>query len=302
MRKVLIEELLNYRNQDFLFMVGDVGYRVIEPLKENFPDKYLNTGVNEQFMASFAAGVAKSKPCFIYSIANFSTLRCLEQIRNDICLHDVPVCIVSVGGGFGYGALGPSHHNLEDIACLGSLPNLTVLSPSSRCEVKKSVEHFFLNKKPTYLRLSSLSEKCEVNDKKNLNVYANYFNKTKNNNILVLSSGFLVSTILSIIQKEKLNDVIDLCSICNLSKKSIEMLNIGKYQKIISFDEAVYAGSISSHLNKYLIDNQIQTQIESFFVGDYSKIPGGDAEYYRDFFGLSHTKIYNVLKETISKK
>ena len=97
MRNVLINQLINYPKKDFLFMVGDVGYRVIEPLKEKFPQKYLNTGVNEQLMASFAAGVAKTKPCFIYSIANFSTLRCLEQIRNDICLHDLPVCIVSVG-------------------------------------------------------------------------------------------------------------------------------------------------------------------------------------------------------------
>ena len=169
MRNILLKKL-NQSKKDFLFMVGDVGYRVIEELKSKHPNKFLNTGVNEQLMASFASGVAKTKPCFIYSIANFSTLRCLEQIRNDICLHDVPVCIVSVGGGFGYGALGASHHNIEDVACLGSLPNIKVFNPSSASEVSACVDYFFNKKKPIYLRLSSLDIDCEVDtkDKKNI--------------------------------------------------------------------------------------------------------------------------------------
>ena len=105
MRNILLKKL-NEANDNFLFMVGDVGYRVIEEFKSNHPEKFLNTGVNEQFMASFAAGVSKTMHA-IYSIANFSTLRYLEQIRNDMFTY-APVCIVSVGGGFGYGALGAS--------------------------------------------------------------------------------------------------------------------------------------------------------------------------------------------------
>ena len=196
MRNVLLKKL-NQSKKDFLFMVGDVGYRVIEEFKSNHPEKFINTGVNEQFMASFASGVAKTKPCFIYSIANFSTLRCLEQIRNDICLHDVPVCIVSVGGGFGYGALGASHHNLEDVACLGSLPNMKVFNPSSALEVEACVDYFFNKKKPTYLRLSSLNNLCEVvtKNKENISAFTNNFIHKKNNKILILSSGALLSTI-----------------------------------------------------------------------------------------------------------
>ncbi len=301
MRKVLIEELLKLSDTEFLFMVGDVGYRVIEPLKEKYPNKFLNTGVNEQFMASFAAGVAKSKPCFIYSIANFSTLRCLEQIRNDICLHDSPVCIVSVGGGFGYGALGASHHNLEDIACLGSLPNLTILSPSSKNEVIQSIQYFFKNQCPTYLRLSSLTDSCEAIDDLNINIYSNYFNKSHESKILILSSGFIMSSIQKVINELKLNDLIDLCSVCNYSSKSIEMHDFTKYKKILSFDESIYDGSISSYINRHILKNQLKVDYEYFYVNDYSKIPGGDAEYYRDFFGLSYSKIYSLIKQLSSK-
>ncbi len=297
MRNVLINQLINYPKKDFLFMVGDVGYRVIEPLKENFPQKYLNTGVNEQLMASFAAGVAKTKPCFIYSIANFSTLRCLEQIRNDICLHDLPVCIVSVGGGFGYGALGASHHNLEDIACLGSLPNLIVLNPSSRNEVIKSVDYFFKNEKPTYLRLSSLVDDCEVLSDSEISINTNYFNKSPKSKILILSSGFLISSILKAINDLNLNQYIDLCSICMYSEESIAKLKLNNYKKIISFDESVYEGSICSYLNKYFAEKNIKISHTSFYVTNYDKIPGGNAEYYRDFFGLSFSKIYNLLNQ-----
>ena len=227
MRNVLLKKL-NQSKKDFLFMVGDVGYRVIEEFKSNHPEKFINTGVNEQFMASFASGVAKTKPCFIYSIANFSTLRCLEQIRNDICLHDVPVCIVSVGGGFGYGALGASHHNLEDVACLGSLPNMKVFNPSSALEVEACVDYFFNKKKPTYLRLSSLNNLCEVVTKiRKIFLPSRIISFIKKIiKFLILSSGALLSTIRENIILLNLISKINLSSTCCLSNETLDQIKL----------------------------------------------------------------------------
>lgn len=116
-------------DKDVFLMVGDLGFGVVETFETKFPEQYLNAGVAEQNMAGMAAGLASQgfKP-FIYSIANFPTFRCLEQIRNDIAHTGLPVVIVSVGAGFSYGNLGYSHYALEDVAIMRALPGMRVLS------------------------------------------------------------------------------------------------------------------------------------------------------------------------------
>ena len=108
-------------------LTGDLGYSVLERFAGAFPQRYVNVGVAEQNLAGIAAGLARcGKIPFMYSIANFPTLRCLEQIRNDICYHEGNVKIVAVGGGFTYGAQGYTHHGIEDLAIMRALPNMTV--------------------------------------------------------------------------------------------------------------------------------------------------------------------------------
>ena len=122
MRNTFLNTLLQEAetNPSLFLMVGDLGFSVVEPFAEKFSDRFINAGIAEQNMAGVAAGLALAgfHP-FIYSIANFPTLRCLEQIRNDIVYHRLPVTVVAVGGGLGYGSLGYSHHAIQDLACLG---------------------------------------------------------------------------------------------------------------------------------------------------------------------------------------
>jgi transketolase len=133
MRTTFIQELIAQarKNPKIFLVVGDLGYSVIEPFAQEFPERFLNAGVAEQNMTGVAAGLASEGfHVFTYSIANFPTLRCLEQIRNDICYHNFPVTIVSVGAGMAYGNLGYSHHSVQDLAIMRTLPNLTLLSPA----------------------------------------------------------------------------------------------------------------------------------------------------------------------------
>src|SRR5499425_3726870 len=119
MRTAFIKELFELAKQDerIVLIVGDLGFGVVGPFMEQLPKQFLNAGVAEQNMTGMAAGMALSgKILFTYSIANFPTLRCLEQIRNDACYHQANVKIVAVGGGFAYGPLGISHHATEDLA------------------------------------------------------------------------------------------------------------------------------------------------------------------------------------------
>src|ERR1022692_3542048 len=138
MRTAFLNELYELAKQDprVVFITGDLGFSVVEKFMQELPKQFVNAGVAEQNMTGMAAGMAMSgRIVFTYSIANFPTLRCLEQIRNDVCYHDANVKIVSVGGGMSYGALGMSHHATEDIAILRTFPNMTVVSPGDRWEV-----------------------------------------------------------------------------------------------------------------------------------------------------------------------
>jgi transketolase len=140
-------------------VVGDLGFGVVEPFSERFSKRYLNAGVAEQNMTGIAAGMALSgKIVFTYSIANFPTLRCLEQVRNDVCYHKANVKIVAVGGGFAYGALGMTHHAAEDLAILRALPEMTVVAPGDPLETGAAVHAIAARPGPCYLRLGRAGE------------------------------------------------------------------------------------------------------------------------------------------------
>lgn len=161
MRTAFIQELIVQAREhpDIFLVVGDLGYSVVEPFVKEFPDRFLNAGVAEQNMTGVAAGLASEGwHVFTYSIANFPTLRCFEQIRNDIAYHNLPVTVVAVGAGMAYGSLGYSHHAVQDIAVMRSLPEMTVLSPADPGETRECLQWLVKNPRPSYLRLGKAGE------------------------------------------------------------------------------------------------------------------------------------------------
>ncbi len=155
MRSAFNEELLNIaREDDRIYMVlADIGYGEIEPFAEEFPNRFFNCGVAEQNMTGVACGLAmEGKIAVTYSIANFPTLRCLEQIRNDVCYHNQNVKIVIIGGGLAYGSLGVSHHSTEDIAIMRSLPDMVVCAPADIPEARAATHAMIAHEGPFYYR------------------------------------------------------------------------------------------------------------------------------------------------------
>jgi len=140
-------------------LVGDLGFGVVEPFLHKFPKRFLNVGVAEQNLAGLGAGIALTgRVVFTYSIANFPIFRCLEQIRNDVCYHRANVKIVSIGGGYSYGALGMTHHATEDLAILRALPEMTVVAPGDPGEVREATRAIVAHEGPCYLRLGRAGE------------------------------------------------------------------------------------------------------------------------------------------------
>jgi transketolase len=161
MRTTFIQTLTELAAKDprVTLVVGDLGFGVVMEFAKRFPNQFLNAGVAEQNMTGVAAGMALAgRIVFTYSIANFPTLRCLEQVRNDVCYHRANVVVTAVGGGFAYGALGMTHHATEDLAILRALPEITVLAPGDPAETAAAVRAAAAGIGPVYLRLGRAGE------------------------------------------------------------------------------------------------------------------------------------------------
>ena len=156
MRDAFLDKLtrLASKDKDIVLLTADLGFGVFEDFESQFPGQYFNVGVAEQNMTGLASGLAlEGKKVITYSIGNFPTLRCLEQIRNDACYHNLNITIVASGGGFSYGPLGMSHHATEDIAILRALPAMSVTAPGTAWEAGEAIEVLIKNKGVSYLRL-----------------------------------------------------------------------------------------------------------------------------------------------------
>jgi len=161
LRASFIASLIDLAKEDenIFLLVGDVGYGLVEPYAQQFPGRFVNIGIAEQNMIGIAAGLALSgKIVFVYSIANFPILRCLEQIRNDVCYHNADVKIVTSGGGLIYGALGASHHVTEDMAVMRAMPNMTIVAPGDPAESALATRGIARWPGPCYLRLGRTAD------------------------------------------------------------------------------------------------------------------------------------------------
>lgn len=162
MRDTFVRTLVEVAKEDknIELVTGDLGFGVLKPFWEQVPDQFTNAGIAEQNMTGVAAGMAlEGKTVFTYSIGNFPTLRCLEQIRNDCAYHNANVKVVCIGGGFVYGSLGMSHQATEDIAILRALPDVAVLAPGDLVEAEEATKAIAKYPGTCYLRLGRGGEK-----------------------------------------------------------------------------------------------------------------------------------------------
>jgi transketolase len=161
MRNAFARTMVDLAEADarIVLLSGDIGNRMFDGFKDRFPDRFYNCGVAEANMTGLAAGLALSglRPV-TYTIASFNTYRCLEQIRLDLCYHNLPVVVAGVGGGLAYAGLGATHHCCEDIAILRALPNMTVLCPGDAVEVSLALAEAVKGPGPAYLRLGKKNE------------------------------------------------------------------------------------------------------------------------------------------------
>ena len=296
MRTAFIDQLVKEARQNsrIFLLVGDLGFHVVEPFADEFPDRFINVGICEQNMAGIAGGLAMNGwIVYCYSIGNFPTLRCIEQIRNDIAYYHANVRIVSVGAGYAYGSQGVSHQATEDVAMLRSLPSMTVCSPSDPVETRMLVSLSVTHQGPMYIRLGKAGEKvfhqkdiCDYHLGDLLPLSVNQ------SSTLVLVSGSILSRVMeSIAEKSLQHDIYTIPVVKPLNQQQLCELS-ARYQQILVIEENQKSGGIGSAVIESLSDayNEqmipVYPRIKRIAINDEFLDEAGSQRYLQDKAGL----------------
>jgi transketolase len=269
MRKEFIKILCERAkvNKNIFLIVADLGFGVIEPFVKNFPKNFINVGISEQNMAGMAAGIASEGfKVFIYSIANFSTFRCAEQIRNDIDYHKLDVTIVSVGAGVGYGSQGYTHHALQDYSLMRSFPNMEIISPSNNQELLGGMKYIFNNSGPKYLRLDKDEISIKVKKEKLL-LKPGQWVLIKKGTIkkTILITGSCLDKALALEKVKYKNYYIFSLPIWASKYKKMQNYQLKKFSEVVVLENHFQDGGFSSWLREAKKDN-LNIKIKSISI------------------------------------
>ena len=290
----LHEEMKN--NENIFFLMGDTGYNLVEPLFEEFPERTLNVGVAEQNLIGIAAGLCNLgyKP-ICYGITNFMIHRCLEQIRNDLCMHDYPVVIVGTSTGLDNGALWATHYMVDDIGCVKPFPNMHIYSPSSVESIDKIFDEVINLKHPAYVRITkkSFSENVKI-EKIN-----HYVIKNEDVDILIISHGRMISNSYEAAKISGKVSVFAMDQIKPIDKNMLQTLTT-EYKIIIvvedNFNSGLYNSVCQFVVESHTHDLDVYSISPDESYGNYV----GDTAYLDDLYGLTPDKI-NKFIEKITK-
>ena len=297
MRNLFAESLekSTKKNKNIFLLTGDLGFSVLDNYQRNFPDNFINVGVAEQNMMGVAAGLAMmGKKVFTYSIANFATSRCHEQIRNDICYHNLDVTIVAVGGGLPYGNLGYTHHGMEDIAITRVLPNMTVYIPADRHELKFCYEKLLKEKTPKYLRLARGGEPNIHNEK--IKSSKNYIEINKSSKINILTSGTILIEVKNALKKINKNNIglISMPIVNDKVKQEIRKVLI-KSELIFTFEEHSPNGGLGSFIKEITSELSNPPRVISSGINKETIYKVGTQEYLRRANKIDSKNIYKKI-------
>lgn len=292
MRTAFIETLeeLALRDKNIFLLNGDLGFSVLENFIKKFPERSLNMGVAEANMIGAAAGLALSgKTVFVYSIVPFVTARVFEQVRNDAGLQKANIKIVGVGGGLTYGQLGPTHHSIEDIAIMRTIPGMTVVAPGDPIETRLATKALAQMKGPAYLRI------CKKGD---LVVHAKV-------PAFALGKGIVVERgkhIALIATGNMLPTAIEVARICKekgmpmtiVSMHTIKPLDVSLMKKLAASHKAIFTleehsiiGGLGGAVAETLMEERMRPAVfHRFGVADTATLLAGSHDYLRGVHNL----------------
>jgi transketolase len=304
MREALFRSLVRLAAEDerVCLLTGDLGFGAADEFRQRFPERFLNAGIAEQNMTGVAAGLALAgRIVFTYSIANFPTLRCLEQIRNDVCYHNANVKIVAVGGGLAYGALGASHHATEDVAILRALPNMVVVAPGDPLEAEQATAAIARHAGPCYLRLGRAGEPA-VHQRLEF-VLGRAVRMRSGNDLSLIATGGMLPIALDVARRlERGGLAAGLWSMPTLKPLDLEAVReAAATGLVLTLEEHSAIGGLGSAVAEALCEAGYSGAFRRIALPDAFAPCAGSAEYLRRWNGLDAesvlTRIHRVRAE-----
>lgn len=304
MRTAFMSELTRLAEEDprVVFVTGDLGFGVVEDFQRSFPDQFVNAGVAEQNMTGLAAGLAScGRIVFTYSIANFPTIRALEQVRNDVCYHDLDVKIVAIGGGTAYGSLGYSHHAIEDLAIMRALPNMKVVAPGDPVEVRAATRALAGMPGPAYLRLGRAGEPTVNAEDVHFEV-GKAIRVRPGSDVTVISTGGMLTAALEAARLCAEADI----DVRVLSMHTVKPLDVDAIAQavretrlIVSLEEHSLAGGLGGAIAEAMADNNLVARLLRLGLPSEPTYVVGSNEYLLEHYGLTPEAIARRVGETL---
>lgn len=302
MRDTFVRTLVQLAKEDknIELVTGDLGFGVLKPFWEQCPDQFTNAGIAEQNMTSVAAGMALTgKNVFTYSIGNFPTLRCIEQIRNDCAYHHANVKVVCIGGGFVYGSLGMSHQATEDIAILRALPDVVVLAPADLVEAEECTKALAKYEGTAYLRLGRGGEK-RIHDHIDNFQIGKAIKVHDGEKVAIFSTGAIfeeISITEGILKEKGINPAVySFPTVKPIDKETI-LECASKFDVIATCEEHNYIGGFGSAVAEVLAELPQHAKLLRVGLHDAYSVLVGNQHYLREQYGLDGKSIARQILE-----
>lgn len=283
MRDAFFDEVIDLaaKNPNLLLLTDDQGAFALEWMRENLPAQYFNVGIAEQNLISVAAGLALGgKKIIAYGIAAFMTMRCYEQIRDDLCVMDLPVTIVVSGSGYTYAGDGPTHHAVQDLALMRSIPSMTIYNPSDATSTSLFARMAFEEPGPKYVRIDRGTLGKIYNQGDDFSAGFNLL--VDGSDLIILSTGIMVHTALRAVEelgRRGVNaGVIDVYRLKPVDGPGL-LAAIGDVPRIVTLEEHSIVGGLSSLTSEILADNDSSLRLLRLALPDTFVFKYGTREW-----------------------
>jgi len=301
MRDAFLDELYNIASEDHnvILISADFGAPSLDRFKKDLSGQFINIGIAEQNMVSVAAGLALGgKRVFCYAILPFTTLRCFEQVKVDLCLMNLPVTLIGVGAGYAYDDSGPTHHGLEDLSVMSSLPNITILNASDSVMAGAFARIAYKNQGPTYVRLDRTCH--QIYNKRDFTQGIIATVREADEDLIIVTTGYMVRQAQEIAHSLTNYGIsVGIFDLYRIKPVNIEVLLqiISQSKRIVTIEEHFLRGGIGSIIAEIMADNEVHKPMKRFGVpGGYSFKYGGRELLHKEC-GLDVESITNgILK------
>lgn len=307
MRNAFADELTKLGTEDgrVVMLSGDIGNRLFDKFKDKHPSRFFNCGVAEANMMGVAAGMAMNglRPV-AYTITPFVTTRCLEQIRTDVCYHEVPVTIVAVGAGLAYSGLGPTHHACEDISFLRSIPNMVVICPGDAFEVRGALRAAMQQDRPVYIRMGKKGEPVVHKGPIADFVIGKAITVEEGSDVCLLSTGNMlpeaVEAAHALKDKNLSAEVVSFHTVKPLDEEKLKQA-FARFKLVATIEEHSLIGGFGAAVSEWLLDSQTpHRKFLRFGTPDAFFKKSGEQEYAREVLGLTGRQIAEKILHSLS--